>query len=73
MAVSLSRIELSDTRFDPDRMDGRLVVKVIRENGEQGTYFADRFSVCLLEEQKCGEITEEFRSDITALLTPTAA
>ncbi|MEL6825248.1 MAG: hypothetical protein AAFN91_03290 [Pseudomonadota bacterium] len=73
LAVLLSGIELSHTRFDPGRMDGRLVVKVIRENGEQGTYFADRFSVCLLEEQKCGEITEEFRSDITALLAPSAA
>ena len=72
LAVSISKIDLSHKRFDPDLMDGRLIVKVIRENGKPVTYFADRFSVCLLEEQKCGEITEEFRSDITALMTLTA-
>lgn len=70
LAVTLSRIDLSQTRFDLDRMDGRLVVEVIRENGEQDTYFADRFSVCLLEAQACGEVTEQFRSDIEALLAP---
>ena len=68
LIAGISKLEMKPDRYGSYRMDGRVLIEATMESGEQITYFADRFQVCIIETGMCAENSEAWQSKISALM-----
>ena len=64
LSVLLCTSDMTISDRPIEEMDGRLLIEGTTTGGEEATYFADMFSICLIEQNLCRENDELTRANI---------